>query len=125
MESRYYEASTPGFYGGVRALARYSELPVRAVWRWLEKQDPYTLHKPTVERFLCRKTFAKPINNVFQADLADMRNLASFNNGYSYILTCIDVLSRYAFAVPVKDKRGLNVSVAFGKITAERTPSMF
>jgi hypothetical protein len=96
MELRYYEASMPGSYGGVRALARYSGSPVSAVGRWLENQDPYTLHKPMAKRFLRRKTFAKTINDVSQADLADMRNLAPFNDGYSYILTCIDVFSRYA-----------------------------
>jgi transposase InsO family protein len=39
--------------------------------------------------------------------------------------TCsIDVFSRYSFVVPVKDKRGLTVSVAFGKIFADSTPNM-
>jgi hypothetical protein len=103
MESRYYEASMPGSYGGVRALARYSGSPVTVAGRWLEKQDPCTLHKPTVKRFLRRKTFAKTINDVFQADLADMRNL---------------------FAVAVKDKRGLTVSAAFGKKFVDRIPNM-
>jgi transposase InsO family protein len=124
MESRYYEASMPGSHGGVRALDRYSGLSVSVAGKWLEKQDLYTLHKPTTKRFLRRKTFAKTINDVFQADLADMRNLAPFNDGYSYILTCIDVFSRYASAVPIKDKRGLTVSAAFGKIFADRTPNM-
>jgi hypothetical protein len=124
MESRYYDASMPGSYGGVRALARYSGSPVSVAGRWLEKQDPYTLHKPTAKRFLRLKTFAKTINDFFQADLADMRNLAPFNDGNSYILTCIDVFSRYAFALPVEDKRGLTVSAAFGKIFADRTPNM-
>jgi hypothetical protein len=51
-----------------------------------------------------------------------MRNhLAPFNDGYSYILMCIDVFSRYAFAVPVKDKRGLTVLAAFGKICRSYT----
>jgi hypothetical protein len=39
-------------------------------------------------------------------------------------MTCIDVFSRYAFAVPVKDKRSLTVSAAFEKIFAERVPNM-
>ena len=124
MESVYYEASKPGSYGGVRALARYGGMPVRKVGRWLETQDPYTLHKPMRKKFPRRKTFAKGVNDLFQADLADMRNLASYNGGYSYILTCIDVFSRYAFAVPVKDKRGASVSAAFEKIFAERVPNM-
>jgi L-rhamnose mutarotase len=53
-----------------------------------------------------------------------MRNLASSNDGNFYILTCIDVFSRYAFAVPVKDKRGSTVTVTCEKIFAERVPNM-
>jgi transposase InsO family protein len=124
MESIYYEASSPGSFGGVRALARYSGMPVKTATKWLETQDSYTLHKPIVKKFQRRKTFAKGINDLFQADLADMRNLASYNAGYSYILTCIDVFSRYAFAVPIKDKRGVTVADAFEKIFVERVPNM-
>jgi transposase InsO family protein len=120
MESVYYEASKPGSFGGVR----YGGMPVKKVKTWLETEDLYTLHKPLKKRFPRRKTFAKGVNDLFQADLADMRNLASYNGGYSYILTCIDVFSRYAFAVPVKDKRGISVSAAFEKIFADRVPNM-
>jgi hypothetical protein len=123
-ESVYYESSEPGSYGGVRALARYSGSPVKTVKRWLETQDPYTLHKPAIRKFPRRRTFAKGINDLFQADLADMRNLTSRNDGYAYILTCVDVFSRYAFAVPVKDKRGPTVADAFERIFAERVPNM-
>jgi transposase InsO family protein len=123
-KATYYEASEPGSYGGVRALTRYSGMPVKAVKAWLETQDPYTLHKPVVKKFPRRKTIAKGIDDLFQADLADMRNLASSNDGNSYILTCIDVFSRYAFAVPVKDKRGSNVAATFEKIFTQRTPNI-
>ena len=91
---------------------------------WLETQDTYTLHKPLTKRFPRRKTFAKGIDDLFQADLADMRNLASYNDGFAYILTCIDVFSRYAFAEAVKDKRGSTVANAFEKIFAIRAPNM-
>lgn len=124
METVYYEPSKPGSYGGVRPLLRYSGMPVKSVKGWLETQDAYTLHKPLIKKFPRRKTFAKGIDDLFQADLADMRNLAAYNDGYSYILTCIDVFSRYAFAIPVKDKRGLTVSTAFEKIFVERVPNM-
>jgi IS30 family transposase len=77
-----------------------------------------------VKKLSRRKTFAKGIDDLFQADLADMRNLASSNDGNSYILTCVDVFSRYAFAVPVKDKRGSAVAAAFEKIFAQRVPNM-
>ena len=117
----YYEASKPGSYGGVRPLARYGGMPVKTFKGWLETQDTYTLHKPITKKFPRRKTFAKGIDDLFQADLADM---TSYNDGHSYILTCIDVFSRYAFAVPIKDKRGSTVAAAFEKIFAERVPNM-
>jgi hypothetical protein len=124
MKATYYEASEPGSHGGVCALTRYSGMPVKTVKGWLETQDPYTLHKPVVKKFPRRKTFAKGVDDLSQADLADMRNLASSIGGNSYILTCIDVFSRYAFAVPVKDKRGSTVAAVFEKIFAERVPNM-
>jgi transposase InsO family protein len=124
MESVYYETGKPGSFGGVRALARYGGMPVKQVKGWLETQDTYTLHKPIVKNFPRRKTFAKGINDLFQADLADMRNLASHNDGYSYILTCIDVFSRFGFAVPIRDKRGSSVAIGFEKILVERLPNM-
>ena len=120
MESVYYEPSKPGSFGGVRPLARYGGMPVKTVKGWLETQDTYTLHKPVMKKLLRRKTFAKIINDLFQADLADMKNLTSRNDGYSYILVCIDVFSRYAFAVPIEDRRGSTVAAAFEKIFAER-----
>lgn len=124
MESVYYEASNPGSFGGVRPLARFSGSPIKAVKNWLATQDTYTLHKPITKKFPRRKTFAKGIDDLFQADLADVRNLSSYNDGFSYILTCIDVFSRYAFAVPIKDKRGGTVSAGFEQIFEERVPNM-
>ena len=42
---------------------------------------------------------------------------------YNYILTVIDVFSKYAWAVPVKRKTGEEISNAFEKIFKERTPT--
>mgnify|MGYP003413297546 FL=1 len=101
MNQLYYEAGEPGSFGGVRPLARFSGSPVKAAKNWLITQDTYTLHKPVTKKFPRRKTFAKGIDDLYQADLADMRNLCPYNDGFCYILTCIDVFSRYAFAVPI------------------------
>jgi hypothetical protein len=124
MESVYYEAGKPGSYGRIKALARYSASPIKTAKSWLGTQDTYTLHKPIMKKFPRRKTFSKGINDLFQADLADMRNLSSYNDGFAYILTCIDVFSRYGFAEAVKDKRGSTVAAAFEKIFAKRVPNM-
>jgi len=48
-----------------------------------------------------------------------MRPYARFNNGYKYILTVIDVLSKYAWAIPLKSKSGLETAKAFSTIFRE------
>jgi hypothetical protein len=50
---------SPARCGGVRALTRYSGMPVKTVKGWLETRDPCTLHKPVVKEFPRRETFAK------------------------------------------------------------------
>ena len=58
-------------------------------------------------------------DEIWSADLADMQAFSSFNKGFKYILTVIDVFSKYAWAVPIKDK---SVTKAFEKIVSERIP---
>ena len=55
-------------------------------------------------------------DDVWEADLMDIRSIKSYNNGYSYILTVIDVISKYAWAEPIKDKTWRNVADAFARI---------
>lgn len=92
--------------------------------KWLSSQDAYTLHKPVRKIFPRRKTFSKGIDDLYQADLADMQNLSRFNDGFRFILTCVDVFSKRAFAVPVKDKRGPSIAQAFEKIFSVSFPVM-
>jgi hypothetical protein len=87
-------------------------------------QDAYTLHKPVRKRFRRRRTYSKGINDLFQADLADMSALARQNDGNRYILTCIDVFSKRAWAIPLKTKSGDCVKLAFEKIFEDEIPNM-
>lgn len=57
-----------------------------------------------------RKTISKDIDHQWQTDLIVIPALAKENKNHKYILTCIDVLSRYAFAVPIKTKSGADVA---------------
>lgn len=59
------------------------------------------------------------IDHQFQADLIDVKNLKKYNDGYSFLLTCIDVLSKYAWVIPLKTKTGEALVEAFRKIVAQ------
>ena len=64
------------------------------------------------------------IDEQWQMDLADMFQIQRQNNGYRYILTCIDILSRYAWAIPLRTKQGVEVAQAIKDIfeTSQRMP---
>ena len=121
---RYLVAKEPGSFGGVENLQRYSAKPRKEVSRWLMGEDAYTLHKPVRKTFRRRRTYSKGINDLFQADLADMSALSRQNDGNRYLLTCIDVFSKRAWAVPLLNKSGDNVKRAFEKIFEDAMPNM-
>ena len=62
------------------------------------------------------RVMVNEIDQQWQADLVDMTSLADYNSGYIYLLTCIDVLSKYAWAVPLENKTGLALVDAFKQI---------
>ena len=51
-----------------------------------------------------------------------MQAFSSFNKGLKYILTVIDVFSKYAWAVPIKDKSAASVTKAFETKINDRIP---
>ena len=59
------------------------------------------------------------IDNIWGADLADMQLLSKFNKGIRFLLCVIDVISKYAWIVLLKDKKGITITNAFQKILDE------
>ena len=49
-----------------------------------------------------------------------MQKFAKLNKGYRYLLACIDIFSKFAFVIPLKDKKGINVKNALQKIFNQR-----
>ena len=65
------------------------------------------------------------IDENWEADLVDVQILKKFNGGYRYLLTCIDVLSKYAWVIPLKSKTSKDMIDGFKKILkGGRVPQM-
>ena len=65
------------------------------------------LHKPIIRKFSKRKVYSGFKDNIWAADLADMQLISKFNKGFRFLLSVIDVFSKYAWVVPLKDiKKG-------------------
>ena len=55
-------------------------------------------------------------DNIWGVDLADMQLISKYNKGIRYLLCVIDLFSKYAFVVPLKDKKGSSIVNAFQSI---------
>lgn len=80
------------------------------------------MHKPCRRRFPSLPTLVFGINKQFVMDLADLQKLAKWNKGYKYLLTVIDVLSKYAWVEPLKSKSGAELVAVLERLW-KRTPS--
>ena len=74
------------------------------------------LHKPIIKKFEKRKVYAAFKDNVWCADLADMQLLSRYNKGIRFLLCAIDIFRKYAWVVPLKDKKGVSIVTAFQSI---------
>ena len=81
------------------------------------------LHKPKRKNCPRRKIIVNHIDEIFATDLVEMQKFAKLNKGYRYLLTCIDIFSKYSWVIALKDKKGkkgINVKNALQKIFKER-----
>jgi hypothetical protein len=125
----YYDVLNPAGYSSVKKLFNVAKkilplITLNKVKIWLKHQDTYTRHHKVRKKFPRRKTLSKGIDHIWQADLCDLSKLSRFNGGYKFLLTVIDVFSRYAFVRPLTNKTGLEVSKALDDIfyTEQRKP---
>ena len=74
------------------------------------------LKKWIIKKFEKRKVNSSFIDNIWGAYEADMQLLSKFNKGICFLLRVIDIYSKYAWVVPLKDKTGITITNAFQKL---------
>ena len=80
------------------------------------------LHKPIKKKFKKRYVFVRNVDDIWAADLIDLRSHSKENGGFKYVLMVIDVFSKYGWAVPLKTKTGVAVTDALESIFKDHTP---
>src|SRR5271170_864700 len=129
----YFNPRAPGSFGGVDALYRQLDEKSKVkrgsrtktksqLSTWLRNQPAYSMHFPVKRKFKRNITLVYTINEQFQADLIDMSSLSRQNDGTTFLLACIDIFSKYAWVIPMRNKSAISVKTAFEKIFAERMP---
>ena len=113
-EKAFKIASNPKYDGYQRGLASmvYKFFDKKSsgsgiIFNEFNYQLANELHKPVIKKFKKRKVYSSFKDNIWGVDLADMQSLSKFNKGFKYLLCAIDLLSKYAWFIPIKDKKVL------------------
>ena len=77
------------------------------------KQLAKELHKPIIRNFKKRTVYSGFKDNIWGADLADIQLISKFNKGFRFLLCAIDIFSKYASVVPLKNIKGASIGNAF------------
>ena len=106
-------ASDPKYDGFQRGLASmvYKFFDKKSSGSGIANEPNYQLanelHKPIIRKFKKRKVYSSFRDNIWGVDLADMQSLSKYNRGIKYLLCAVDLFSKYAWFVPLKDKEEL------------------
>ena len=127
IKKYYFDPSFPNSFSGLESFFKsikkvFPEINKGQVKNELEKHNAFTYHQPLRKRFLKNQVVVPGINDTWQADLVDMQQYSKENRGFKYILTIIDVFSKYAYAIPIKNKQGTIIKEAFSKIFKNQYP---
>ena len=131
FKNKVFKIATDSKYDGFqRALASmvwkfFNERSKKVLGSGIEnKQLADEFHKPIIKKFKRKKVYSSFKDNIWGVDLADMQLISKFNKGIKYLLCVIDLFSKYAWVVPLKDK-GASIVNAFQKFldSSKRKPS--
>ena len=73
------------------------------------------LFKPIIRKSKKRKVHSPFTENIWGGDIADMQLTRNFNKGTRFLLCVIDIFSKYAWLIPLKDKKRITITNAFQK----------
>ena len=111
-------ASDPKYDGYQRGLASmvYNFFDKRSIGSGITEpnyQLAEELHKPIIRKFKKRKVYSSFRDNIWGVDLANMQSLSKYNKGIKYLLCALDLFSKCAWVVPIKDKKEISIVNGF------------
>ena len=76
-------------------------------------------HTQIIKKFKRRRVYSHLRNCLCGLDMADMQSLNKYNKRIKYLLCAIDLFSKYAQVVPLKEERGITIFNAFQKVISK------
>ncbi|VDH97045.1 Hypothetical predicted protein [Mytilus galloprovincialis] len=127
LSKYYYDVGGPASYASAEKLyhivnAEGKKVGRYKIRRWLNSQDNYSLQKTPRRSFKRIRVYTTGMNNLWDADLMDLKQFSKENENFKYVLVVVDCFSRYLWLQPLKNKTGDEVTSAFKKIFTEVKP---
>ena len=98
---KYFDKNTEG--SGIKSMPQNEQLAEE-------------LHKHIISKFKKRRVYSRFKDNIWGTDLADIQLISKFNKGFRFLLCVIDIFSKYARVIPLKDKKAVSIVNAFQSI---------
>ena len=131
LEKIYFDPQQPGAFAGPYKLYQLLKqigkpTSYHNVKQWLQSQDAFTLLQPVKYRFKRKTIITKGIDDLWDADLADVHNLSEHNKDTHFLLVVIDVFSKYLWVEPLPNKAHDSVVQGFNHIfqNTHRRPTL-
>ena len=107
-------SNNPNYNGYQRGLASmvykfFDKSKGSGIINELNYQLANELHKPIIRKFKKRKVYSSFRDHIWGVDLANMQSLSKYNKGIKYLLYAIDLFIKYAWIIPIKDKKGTSI----------------
>ena len=105
------------------ATSRARSQMTMSINKTIEKQQQQQLAKevfgPQITKFRRERIIPLYKDETWSADLIDKSSLSNYNSNHKFILTVIDIFTKYAWAIPLKNKSGLSITNGFKIVLSE------
>ena len=81
-----------------------------------KKEIVKEIFSPVIKKFQRIQIQTHYKDECWSIDLIDRSSLSKYNKNYKFIFTIIDNHTKYAWAIPLKDKSGKSTTTAFKKL---------
>jgi len=100
------------------------QLTTKRIKLFLTRQASYTVHRRFAKKQFPRRRIRLTSRALrVDADLVELKDLVSWNNGHNYILVLIDAFTKYVWATPLKSKHADVIAEALDEILQTINPS--
>ena len=108
----------------VYKLLKHRGIKYDEVKDYIQKQESHQLFKKQKRIKNYFPIVAKHTNEIWQMDLIDMSDISTANENYKYIIACIDVFSRFVWAIPIKHKDTRTIIECLGEMFEMTAPEI-